>query len=441
MTYSINEGTPFETERKNSISEVLLDLPNNTAQLITPKDVRDAVYTVHELSLIREASVQSSSIKYIGIDLDFIKQKIYLGKKELSGLEIMNDTLLNSDSDMFIYNNKSDSNLSLQDTKITFLAGSDNTIFPNAPYLKAKKVASPNRIDLEFVNNSGVGSDILFSSETVTVDSDLRVVGNLLVTGSFSRIESENTVFNDTIVELSAGATGTPFYDSGVIINRGNTSSVGLIWDEGNDNFNFIYTESSATNSNVVIADHADLKIRNLNITSFNPLSPKMVTVDTNGDLSYDDIPTNITSFLALTDTPGDYTGNEGKFIVVNSGATGINFIDGPSASVSEWSFEEMEIGDWDMDITQTLSVTHSLSTTEWKTVRNISVMIRNNDDNSYTPLDTQSFLFAEQAGAVMYINQTEIMLYRRTNNYYDTGDYNDTGFNRGWITFWYKKD
>lgn len=47
----------------------------------------------------------------------------------------MNNTLLNSDIDMFLYNVKSDVNLTQQDTKISILAGTNSIDFANSPYI------------------------------------------------------------------------------------------------------------------------------------------------------------------------------------------------------------------------------------------------------------------------------------------------------------------
>lgn len=51
-----------------------------------------------------------------------------------------------------------------------------------------------------------------------------------------------------------------------------------------------------------------------------------------------------------------------------------------------------IEIGDWNMNVSAAGSgfktLPHGLSSTEWKTIRNISVLIRNNLDLNRIPLD-----------------------------------------------------
>jgi hypothetical protein len=48
-TYStINLGTPFETDQLDNIYQALQLIPDNTGQMISPKDVRDLVYTSYK---------------------------------------------------------------------------------------------------------------------------------------------------------------------------------------------------------------------------------------------------------------------------------------------------------------------------------------------------------------------------------------------------------
>jgi len=101
--------------------------------------------------------------------------------------------------------------------------------------------------------------------------------------------------------------------------------------------------------------------------------------------------------------------------------------------------FKEMLIGDWDMDATTTLNLAHSLSATEWKTLRNVSVIIRNDGDTAYT--DFGSYLDSTSDGNTIEINSTNISLTRGLGGLYDNTNWNSTSYNRGWVTFWYTPD
>jgi hypothetical protein len=156
-TYSINIGTSTESTKVENLQAFLNKLPDNTSQLISPRDARDAIFTTWENILIKETSVSGSAIGYIGLDSDTLKAKMLIGKKSYTTQDTLNDTLLNSDTDLFIFNGKSDSNPSLQDTKVSFLAGIVPSDYPYAPYIEAQKIALPSRIDLAIVNPATAG--------------------------------------------------------------------------------------------------------------------------------------------------------------------------------------------------------------------------------------------------------------------------------------------
>ena len=106
---------------------------------------------------------------------------------------------------------------------------------------------------------------------------------------------------------------------------------------------------------------------------------------------------------------------------------------------LSERKSVELEIGDWDMDASATLNVAQGLSATEWKTVRGISTIIRNDADGSYQDFGT--YLDATSGGNTTSINSTNITLTRATGGLFDNTLFDSTSYNRGWITFSYVVD
>jgi len=163
-TYSVNTGSTTEAVSYNNISDVLSGLPNNTNNQITPEDVRNAVFSNWENSVIRYTSNGSDS--YIGIDRDDIKDKILLGKKKLNGSHIISNTLATSDADIFIYNTKVDSAPN-QMTKIQILGGDDDTLYEYAPYISVGKVSgSTPSLDLNIIHTNPFGGDFNFQAGT-----------------------------------------------------------------------------------------------------------------------------------------------------------------------------------------------------------------------------------------------------------------------------------
>lgn len=169
-TYSINIGTPTESTKLQDLQTFLNKLPDNTAQLISPRDTRDSIFTTWENILIKETTVGSSPVSYIGISNDTIKSKMLWGKKAYTTQETLDNTLLTSDTDLFIFNGKSDSNPTLQDTKVSLLAGIVTSDYYYAPYIEAKKITTPSRIDLSIVNPATAG--------VIAINSDQIELGN-----------------------------------------------------------------------------------------------------------------------------------------------------------------------------------------------------------------------------------------------------------------------
>lgn len=105
--------------------------------------------------------------------------------------------------------------------------------------------------------------------------------------------------------------------------------------------------------------------------------------------------------------------------------------------------YQEIEIGDWNMLTTPNVNILHSLSATEWKTVRDISATIRNDADTVYLNLITA---YQSSSGGTSQIAVTPSIfgLYRQDtigNNGFDSISFTTTSYNRGWINFWYTPD
>lgn len=153
VTYSINVGTSLEAYRKPDIISVLKDIPDNTHKLISPRDIRDAFLSTWANSPFKQTK-NISGIEYIGMDSGNpsdrdIKQKIFLGKRSYANLDIMTDSLLsNKNADIYIYNTKPDSYLTQSSTKVAILAGTNSSLYENAPYIESKIVDNVNHFEI-----------------------------------------------------------------------------------------------------------------------------------------------------------------------------------------------------------------------------------------------------------------------------------------------------
>jgi hypothetical protein len=95
-----------------------------------------------------------------------------------------------------------------------------------------------------------------------------------------------------------------------------------------------------------------------------------------------------------------------------------------------------IEIGNWDMSgVWNQKIVPHGI--TNWKNIRNISVIIRNDADDTYYKLECQNYATSyDLEGSVAYFDSANIVLMRRASGLFDSTDFNQTipDYNRGWI-------
>ena len=98
-----------------------------------------------------------------------------------------------------------------------------------------------------------------------------------------------------------------------------------------------------------------------------------------------------------------------------------------------------LDIGDWDMDTDGTLDVTHSLDTL-WLYIKSVTVAIRPDSGVTQTLAFFAGRVSQASAGYslnIIDIDATDISLARETGGAFDNTSYNDTSYNRGWITLW----
>ena len=151
LTFS-NFSYPYISNNLSGITEAIQKLPDNNQNLIDPQDLRDAIYTTWINNIFKQTTASGSY--YIGLDSDsannILTNPFYFGKRNYLGNNVMNPTLLNSDTDIFFFNNKSDS--AVQNTVVTFLAG-NTTLFSKAPYILTS--ATNSGLDISVINPNG----------------------------------------------------------------------------------------------------------------------------------------------------------------------------------------------------------------------------------------------------------------------------------------------
>ena len=69
----------------------------------------------------------------------------------------------------------------------------------------------------------------------ITTSGNVLVGGNLTVNGTTNTVSSNEVNIGDNILKLNADETGVPSQDAGLEIERGTSTNVTFLWDEGND--------------------------------------------------------------------------------------------------------------------------------------------------------------------------------------------------------------
>lgn len=255
-------------------------------------------------------------------------------------------------------------------------------------------------------NGSGPISDVL-PDGTVFIGNNLNVATSRTISGAF------------TITNLGV-ASLTP----GIIVNADINTSAAIAT-----------TKLAALTPNIIPITNGS------GFLTSSALSPTT--------LGYVDIGSSLTGLLntKLTDpttTVGD--------LIIRNGANTIDRLSIGSAGqvltvsggVPTWQDPAgtlntvvVDIGDWDMDTTSFVTITHGIA--DYKKIRSITVVIRDDSDTDYRPLLINSFLTgANNGGSINQISSTTINISRINSGFYDDPAYNSTGYNRGWITIMY---
>lgn len=82
--------------------------------------------------------------------------------------------------------------------------------------------------------------------------NEVRIPGNLTVSGTTTSVETTNTEIFDNIIRLNAGHTGVPTLNAGIEVERGDETDVQLRWNETFQKWQI--TNDGATYGNIATA-------------------------------------------------------------------------------------------------------------------------------------------------------------------------------------------
>lgn len=133
-------------------------------------------------------------------------------------------------------------------------------------------------------------------------------------------------------------------------------------------------------------------------------------------------------------------------FNLITTGTTGAATYSGGVLTIPIYSVSTtladtiISIGDWNMGSTMSINITHGLS--DFKKIRSVSVIIRDDSDTFYYVLTSpivDSFGDAGVHGAINQISSSVIVIRRSTTGFFDNANFNSTSYNRGYVRISYE--
>jgi hypothetical protein len=256
---------PIESTNINDISGVLSQIPDNTAKLVSPKDVRDGLFTLWENIPFKFTSTPDNLKQFIGLggmgaNVD-LKMPMYFGKHKFSNTEIMTSSLLSSDmTDFYFYNNKLDN--VTQNTRISILSGTSKILHNSAPYIESKFISGANYSNLVIMNTS-TSDGLRYGNIEITAgktnmgeDGAIETGGNIYINGlsynkyydpgELSTLNNQVLRYNHTKgrMELSADNEIDSIYSTGLASITGfpvritsNDIEIPLLYSSPKDDF------------------------------------------------------------------------------------------------------------------------------------------------------------------------------------------------------------
>ena len=120
-------------------------------------------------------------------------------------------------------------------------------------------MAKTLRTSGDYTIKTGTGAA---GSNTVFLDSKTtRVVGDLVVDGTRTELNTATMSIEDQFIEVNRGNSTADSEDSGIFFNRGTANHGLLYWDAGNDNFELGTSTNAPTVSTIDNITHANIKV------------------------------------------------------------------------------------------------------------------------------------------------------------------------------------
>ena len=96
-------------------------------------------------------------------------------------------------------------------------------------------VGTTDNVTFNNVTVDGTLSSDDITAATMTASGHVVVQGNLTVNGTTTTVNSNTVAIGDSIMVLNNDETGTPSENAGIEVERGTSTNVSILWNEGSD--------------------------------------------------------------------------------------------------------------------------------------------------------------------------------------------------------------
>ncbi len=137
-----------------------------------------------------------------------------------------------------------------------------------------KALVADANIDIGTIRN-------LSMTGNMDVGGDLQLDGNLTVSGTTNSVNTTTLEVADALLELNKNNSGGSDIDGGILIQRGSAgNNAAFYWNEGDDAFKAVLTNSAGTATAVTDSSFAELQVGTLTIGSASIVEAELETID-----------------------------------------------------------------------------------------------------------------------------------------------------------------
>ena len=212
------DGTSNEIVVSASSGSVVLSLPDNihvdvTGDVTGNADTATALETSRTINLggSLSGSVSFDGSQDVTITADIVADSVALGT-DTTGDYVAGASAFGAGISVTGSGGEG-STLTIENTGVTSLSGTTNEVTVSA----------------------SAGAITIGLPDDVTIGGDLVVTGDLTISGSVTTLNTETLLVEDNLVTLNSNVTGTPTVNSGIEVERGDSTNAELIWDESLD--------------------------------------------------------------------------------------------------------------------------------------------------------------------------------------------------------------